>query len=152
MEIETWREIMSVCQIPIALLTKRWRSIDTGSMCGEGGAMERPKHNIWVYIVVDLIFTFQFSVHCKHWIKDHVWLTFYFWICAIHAWIGKVDALYWLVCYCICVCVWSYAWIHTKFSHHHTVHLLNLNLQWKTYWGYHEMWNPRWDHYIANSL
>ena len=36
------------------------------------------------------------------------------------------------VCVCVCVCV-VICLIHTKFSHLHIVHLLNLNLHWKTY-------------------
>ena len=50
---------------------------------------------------------------------------------------------YWIVVVfvCGCLCVWGgsvcvcvvICLIHTKFSHLHIVHLLNLNLHWKTY-------------------
>ena len=45
-----------------------------------------------------------------------------------------MHGTYWIVvvfvcvCVCLCVCV-VICLIHTKFSHHHTLHLLNLNLQ-----------------------
>ena len=51
-----------------------------------------------------------------------------YWIVVVFVCVSLSVCVRLCVCVCVVICL-----IHTKFSHLHIVHLLNLNLHWKTY-------------------